>query len=151
MSFSLSFSGPFLATLSSLRYGGKKWMQYSWCGCTVIFYKCKMMLSLRFPGLFANLLWSLYFGAWPWHSWILSFGCSEAKNLLSHGFYHWLWISARQKKEQFLVPAHFMWQRILKKQRDKKFLCELFVHSGPLTQIAVLSSFLDGMQGSVLG
>lgn len=66
-------------------------------------------------------------------------------------FYHWLWISARQKKEQFLVPAHFMWQRLLKKQRDQKFLCELFVHSGPLTQIAVLSSFLDGMQGSVLG
>ena len=46
-------------------------MQYSWCGCTVILYKCKMMLSFRFPGLFANLLWSLYFGEWPWHSSIL--------------------------------------------------------------------------------
>lgn len=55
-------------------------------------------------------------------------------------------IRASQKKEQFLVPAYFMWQRILKKQRDEKFLCELFVHPGPLTQIAVLSSFLDGMQ-----
>lgn len=55
-SFYLSFSGPFLAALSSLRYGGKKRMQHSWCSCTVILYKCKMMLPFQFPGLFLNLL-----------------------------------------------------------------------------------------------